>query len=239
MTQATDIILPFHSTREFPTEQHLEHCITTLLQHTHNFRMIFVDDNSDEIGGAFLNRIASGFPECVMVRTYKQRWFTRATNLGFRMVRTPWCVECNSDVIFGAGWLEELYACRDDVEEKGKGLGIKVGLVGSVHSPEDPRRYIATNHPDYVTGHCWLINMEAAEQVGISHGTPKDYLDETSAKTIHIFSDNFMCYEMNRLGWQTVKSHKSGVGHVAGKSWGHQLHRIPPTLEAVNFKYGN
>jgi glycosyltransferase involved in cell wall biosynthesis len=237
MTPPTDIVLPFHATREFPTEQHLEQCITTLLQHTHNFRLIFVDDSSDDIGRECVHKTASAFPECVVVRTYKQRWFTRATNLGLRMVRTPWCVEINSDVVFGADWLEELYAVREEIETHGKDLGIKVGLVGSVYSSEDPRRYIVTNQPDYVTGHCWLVNMAAAEQVGISHGTPKDPLDETSAKTIHIFSDNFMCYEMNRLGWQTVKSLKSGVGHIAGKSWGHQLHRIPSRVEEVDFRY--
>jgi glycosyltransferase involved in cell wall biosynthesis len=239
MTPPTDIIIPFHSTSEFNTAELLRECVSTLVETTHNFRLIFVDDCSDELGRVSLHNIASRFPECIVVRTYKQRWFTRATNLGLRMVRTPWCVEANSDVIFGVGWLEELYAVREEIETNGKALRIKVGLVGSVYSSEDPRRYVVTNQPDYVTGHCWLINMEAAEQVGISHGTPKDCLDETSEKTIHIFSDNFMCYEMNRLGWQTVKSLKSGVGHIAGKSWGHQLHRIPSKLEDVNFQYGN
>jgi glycosyltransferase involved in cell wall biosynthesis len=237
MTPPTDIVLPYRSTREFPTEKHLEVCIESLVKNTKNFRLIFVDDNSDDIGREFLNKTASAFPECVVIRTFKQRWFTRAVNLGFRLVRTPWCVEINSDVSLGVDWLEELYAVRDDVEENGKGMKVRVGLVGSVYAANEGRRYVTTQSPDYVTGHCWLVNMEAAEQVGISYGTPKDYLNETNPQSIHIFSDNFLCYAMNGLGWTTVKAFRSGVGHAAGKSWGHQLNRIPPTLDSVNFKY--
>jgi glycosyltransferase involved in cell wall biosynthesis len=232
---ATDIIIPFHATNEFRTETCLEQCIKTLIETTHNFRLIFVDDNSDDIGREKLHQIACTFPECVVVRTYKQRWFTRATNLGFRLVRTPWCVELNSDVILGAGWLEELYAVKDELECAGG----KVGLVGSVYAESDPRRYILTYPPNFVTGHAWLVNMEAAQQVGKLLNTPKDYLDETTSRSIHIFSDNHFCYHMNQLGWQTAMALKSGVGHVAGKSWGHKLDRIPSTLSSVEWKYGN
>jgi glycosyltransferase involved in cell wall biosynthesis len=235
MTPPTDIIIPFRSTGEFRTESCLEQCIVTLLEHTHNFRLVFVDDACDDIGREFLHKTAMAFPECVVVRTYKQRWFTRAVNLGLRMARTPWCVELNSDVVLGENWLEELYAVRDEVEALNQK---KVGLVGSVYAANEQRRYWVTQPPDFVTGHCWLINMEAAAQVGTSHGTPKDYLDETADKTVHIFSDNYLCYQLNNLGWQTVAAFKSGVGHVAGRSWGHQLHRIPSCKE-VDFKWGN
>jgi len=234
MTPPTDIILPFHSTPQFRTESCLEECIKTLRENTDNFRMIFVDDCCDDVGRDCLHKIASSFPECAVIRTYKQKWFTRAVNLGFRLVRTPWCVEINSDVGFGVGWLEELYAVRDEIEAAGK----KVGLVGSVYSAVEQRRYHCTQGVDFVTGHCWLINMQAAAEVGVSQGTPKDYLDETTPRSIHIFSDNHLCYAMNRLGWQTVMAFKSGVGHVAGRSWGHQLHSIPLTCDAVDFKYG-
>ena len=235
-TPATDIVIPFRSVDKFRTEACLKHCIETLFENTHNFRLIFVDDNSDDVGREFLHGIACTYPECVVIRTYKQRWFTRAVNLGLRLVRTPWCVELNSDVSLGVGWLEELYAVKDELEQNG---GMRVGLVGSVYAANEPRRYHVTRPPDFVTGHCWLINMEAARQVSVTLGTPNDYLDETNAKSIHIFSDNHLCYQMNNLGWQTVMAFKSGVGHAAGKSWGHRLGDIPSSLSAVEFKYGN
>lgn len=235
MTPNTDIVIPFRSTPVFRTEQCLEQCIITLLQNTHNFRLIFVDDACDDVGREFLHKTASAFPESVVVRTHKQRWFTRAVNLGFRLARTPWVVEINSDVVLGENWLEELYDVKDDVESK----QMKVGLVGSVYAANEQRRYFVTHHPDYVTGHAWLCRMEALEQVGATNGTPKDYLNETNPLAIHIRSDNQLCYEMNRLGWNTVMAFKSGVGHTAGKSWGHRLYDIPNTLESVEWKYGN
>jgi glycosyltransferase involved in cell wall biosynthesis len=232
-TPNTDIIIPFRSTPQFRTEQHLDECIGSLQRNTHNYRLIFVDDNSDEIGRAHLHKYAATFPECVVIRTYKQRWFTRAVNLGFRLARTPWVVEVNSDVSLGVGWLEELYAVKDEVESK----GAKVGLIGSVYNAGEPRRYNVTHHPDYVTGHTWLCSVPALEQVGAMHNTPKDYLSELSPLTIHIRSDNQLCYDLNQLGWTTVQSFKSGVGHAAGRSWGHRLHDIPNTLESVEWKY--
>ena len=234
-TPNTDIVIPFRSTGMFNTEQYLEECIRTLVERTHNFRLIFVDDNSDDLGRVRLHNIAARFPECVVVRTYKQRWFTRAVNLGLRLVRTPWCVELNSDTILGEGWLEELYAVAMEVAALS---GKRVGLVGSVYAANEPRRYHVTTPPDFVTGHCWLINMEAAAAVSSALGTPKDCLDETAPRSIHIFSDNHLCYQMNALGWQTVMAFKSGVGHIAGKSWGHNLGLIPRTCEEVNFQYG-
>jgi glycosyltransferase involved in cell wall biosynthesis len=232
MTPDTDIVIPFRSTPAFRTEACLDQCVHTLREKTHNYRLIFVDDACDDIGREHLHQVASTFADSVVVRSHRQRWFTRAVNLGFRLARTPWVAEVNSDVGFGDGWLEELYAVRDEVEPTQK-----VGLVGSVYAANEQRRYLITRHPDYVTGHAWLCRVEALEQVGAKNGTPKDYLNETNPQAIHIRSDNHLCYDMNNLGWATVMAFKSGVGHAAGKSWGHRLHDIPNTLESVTWRY--
>ena len=195
--------------------------------------MIFVDDASDEVGKQHLEKTAASFPESVLVRTYRQRWFTRAVNLGLRLVRTPWAVELNSDCVLGEGWLEELYAVKDHFE----GVGKKVGLVGSVYSANHPLRFQCTKFPDFVTGHCLLLNMQALQEVATTRNTPNVYLNESSPKTIHIFSDNEVCFDLNKLDYQTVMAFKSGVGHIAGKSWGHRLDRIPQRVEDVDFKW--
>jgi len=225
-TQNIDIVIPIRLTREFASaDNYFMGCISHLQTNTRNFRPIFVDDNSDAVGQSVIETFASNFSSGILIRTHKQRWFTRAVNLGLRLVNTPWAVVLNSDTCVEEGWLEELFAVREEFE-KNRYL---VGLVGSVYSPQDPRRFVETRHPDFVTGHCWLLNMQAVKEVG--------YLDETTPKTIHIFSDNYLCYDMNRRGWRTVVSHYSKVLHEAGKSWGHQLHRIPNTLDAVNDQY--
>lgn len=235
MTPQTDIVLPFHSTRQYPTEEHVNKCITSLRNTAKNFRLIFVDDASDDVGRKEIERLAYHFPESVLVHTHKQRWFTRAVNIGLRLVRTPWAVEINSDVVFEDGWLDELYAIKDELESGGE----KVGLIGSVYTGPVPIRYVRTQNPDYVTGHCWLLNIKALKEAATSRGTPDDYLDERNNQTIHIRSDNFICYDLNRLGWSTIKSFNSRVIHVAGKSWGHKLERIPRAISEVDYYYGN
>ena len=232
-TPRTDIVIPFRSNRQFPTEPFIERCVDTLVQYTQNFRLIFVDDNSDQIGREFIQKIADRFTESTLVRTNKQKWFTRAVNIGLRLVKTEWAVEVNSDCEFGEGWLEELYAVRDELTS----MGGKVGLVGSVYNAGETRRYFCTTPTRFVTGHCWLLNMKALKETAERRGTSNDYLDETSPKNIHIFSDNQLCYDLNGLGYVTAEAYKSGVGHIAGKSWGHLLGSIPQSCEQVDYHY--
>jgi len=225
------IVIPVHSRAPFDTREHLRRCVGTLCNNTDNFRVVFVDDYCDCEGSECIAELATQFRESYVVRTMKQRWFTRAVNLGLRLVRTPWAVEANSDVVFHPGWLEELFAVRDDAVAQGK----KVGLVGSVYSADEQRRWAEMHKPDFVTGHTWLLNMQALEECAAKRGTSGWYLDEVSPRSIHIFSDNFICYEMNDLGWSPIASFKSAVGHdAAGASWGHQLGAIPLRLTDVN-----
>lgn len=221
------IVVPVHSRGEYDTRECLRTCIDNIQATADNFRMIFVDDFCDEAGSVVVREMASRFRESYVIRTEKQRWFTRAMNLGLRLVRTPWVVTVNTDCTFDKGWLDELLAVRDEV-------GGKVGLVGSVLSGEEPRRYAVITHPDYVTGHCLLMSMQALYECSAHRGMPGWYFDETQAINIHIRSDNEICRTMSALGYSTVKSFKSAVGHVSGRSWGHQLHRIPSRLSDVN-----
>ena len=233
MTPPTDIIIPVHGNREFPVEDVFQDCVRTVSNHTHNFRYIFVADACDDICLQVIHRVANSFPESNLIQTQKQNWFTRAVNLGLRLVRTPYAVVLNCDTVVDTGWLEELYAIKDEVEAT---VG-RVGLVGSQESQEEPRRYQVSEGQDYVTGHCWLLNMAAVQEASHMHGTPGWYLDETRADAIHIRSDVFICWELNRLGWQCVKSFKSHVGHYGYKSWGARLHAIPNNVEMVNPKW--
>src|SRR5580692_224422 len=106
MTPNTDVLIPIHGTREFPVEHVFEQCVETVIKNTRNFRFIFVDDACDDICSNVIRRVAESFPYSIVVRTNKQRWFSRAVNLGLRMVRTPWAVELNCDTVVDAGWLD-------------------------------------------------------------------------------------------------------------------------------------
>lgn len=234
MTPNTDIIIPVRGTREFPVEQTFSECVDSICKHTSNFRFIFVDDNSDEICRNAVEQIAARFHSAILIRTNFQHWFTRAINLGLRMVRSPWVVTLNCDTVVDAGWLEELYAVKDDATI---GYG-QVGLVGSVLSEEEPRRYELSVGQDYVTGHGWLLSMDALTKASVQRGTPGIYLDETRADAIHIRSDVFICWQLNGLGFNCVKSFKSKVGHYGGRSWGHRVGVVQGLrLEDVSYRY--
>ena len=222
-----DIVIPVHATREHPTEKCFEYCLDTLADTTNvDYRLIIVDDFSDVHGQMIISYLAQQHRACkdaIYHRTPKQKWFTRAVNIGLSYVQTERALCLNSDVILTPGWLEELYAVWDNAAFV---TGRKVGLVGSVMSPHDPRRWIETRKPDYVTGHAWLLSMEAMHAVANSRGTPGKFLDETKIECIHIKSDVYLCYDMNRLGYGTFIATKSNVGHEGGKSWGHNLAKV-------------
>jgi len=228
----TDIVIGIRITREFPVEEMVGTCWESLYTHTHNFRPIVVDDSSDEQGARFIEGLIKGRRDIILIRTHFQHWYTRAFNLGLRMVRTPTVVLLNCDTVLDTGWMEELYAVKDEVAQQGR-----VGLVGSTMSLEEPRRYEVCRHPGYVTAHCWLADMQALFEASASRGMPGIYLDETNPLMIHIRSDVEMSYKMMELGWLCVSSFKSLVGHAGGRTWGYQLGAIPHSLEMVSYRY--
>jgi hypothetical protein len=85
---------------------------------------------------------------------------------------------------------------------------------------------VETREPNYVTGHALLLNIPAMQHCSDARGCSGWYFNETERRCIHIFSDNEICYLLNKLGYATIMSFKSGVGHLAGQSWGHDLGRI-------------
>jgi glycosyltransferase involved in cell wall biosynthesis len=233
-TPDTDIIVSVRITREFPNEGEFEQCIESLVENTSRYRLILVDDASDGVGQEVISNVAKRFRDCILLRTHFQHWFTRAFNLGLRMARTPVVVMLNSDTIPRAGWLEELYAVREEATLQ---VG-RVGIVASILSHEEPRRWANSVSQDYCTGHCWLVNMEALAEISARRGMPGIYLDETSPGTIHINSDVRACWEMNAAGWATIKSFKSHVDHHGGKAWGHQVWRVASLrMEDVAYHY--
>ena len=234
MTPNTDIIISLHSTQDYPVCSYFQKCIGDLEQHTKNYRLVLVEDGCDDEGRNAIEEVAKRH-QAILIHTGKQRWFTRAYNLGLRMARTERVVLLNVDTELGPGWLDELY---DVWEEAQKTVG-RVGLVGDVHSDAEPRRWANSVGKDYVTGHCWLVSMSALYDISADRGQPGIYLDETKAGAIHIHSDTWACWDMNRLGWATVKAFKAPIGHHGGKTWGHRLGLIPSSLAEVDYEYEN
>jgi glycosyltransferase involved in cell wall biosynthesis len=216
----TDVVIPVHNALDYT-----EACINSVFAHTPQInRLILVDDFSQPEVTAYLLSVLVNHSSALYIRTGTQRWFTRASNLGLRLVRTSRCVLLNSDCVVDKDWLEELYAVWTDVEETLPGK--RIGLVGSTLSGEEPRRWAEYREPGYVTGHCLLLSVAVLSEISARRGMPGIYLDEVHQNAIHINSDRFLSYELNQAGYVTVASFKSAVGHHGGKSWGHNLAKI-------------
>ena len=213
----TDIVIPVHDAFDY-----LKPCIETLYQNTENFRLIIVDDFSfTPQAEEFCRYIVTKDPNNLLVRTNKQKWFTRASNIGLRLSRTPNVVLLNSDCVLNEGWLEELYGCgeeflRDNPKDK-------LGIVGAVLWLESPVRYKAVYEPEYVTGHALMFNRNAMEELATRRGTPGWWLNELERSQIHINSDRIVCYDLNRIGYKTIISYHCPIGHHGGKSWSYDL----------------
>ena len=232
MIPKTDILITFRSSAPYRTEGYLRDLVDSIVANTPKcYRFIFVDDDCDDIGRAFVDNVANEFPTSLLIRTHLQHWFTRATNIGLRQVRTERAIALNVDTFCGHGWLEELYEVWAEVEKQSN---MPVGLVGSVRSCEEARRWDLTPNAsfNYVTGHAWMLNMKAVQHVITARGS---FLDESRLDMAHIRSDVEVCLLLNKLGYLTVRSFKSHVDHFGGKSWGLSL----PTVNAIELGYLN
>jgi glycosyltransferase involved in cell wall biosynthesis len=220
-----DIVVPVHNALDY-----VQTCLTTLYETTENFRLIVVDDYSNRETKAYLASELGHHRIHTLVSTSRQRWFTEAANTGLRLVKTDMVILLNSDCHMHPGWLEELRAVWDLGREVGK-----VGLVGSMHSPGNSSRWQVVSEPNYVTGHCLLLSLPILQEVASQRHPPGGFLDDTRSDAIHINSDRFLSYEINRLGYQTIIAHHSAVSHAGGRSWSHELGKLSGlSLESIN-----
>lgn len=221
-----DIVVSLYADRLHPAETYFRGCIESLEANTRDYRLIVVDDHCDPVARDWLAQFVFDYslrhPNTMLIRSHKQRWFTRAYNIGLRLVHTERAIVLNADTVLCKGWLEEL----NDVWAEVSGLA-KVGLVGSeIYNPNLPLRWEHAVKPAYVTGHCWMVSMAALEHASLCHGTPGWYLDETEQLNIHIRSDVDLCHRLTDLGYACIKCFRANVGHAGGKSWGYDLPRI-------------
>ena len=216
----TDVVIPVHNALS-----DLKECLVTVQQYTVDCRLILVDDCSEWNTTEFLYDFGKKNPSCIIMRTNRQRWFTRASNLGLKIVRTERSVLLNSDCVVDSGWLEELFDVWAEFQQQNPQR--KIGLVGSVLSAEEPRRYAEIIYPGFVTGHCLLLSIPALFEISAARGMPGWYLNEVNVHAAHIHSDRDCSWELQKLGYATIASFKSAVGHKFGRSWHCDLGAIP------------
>jgi len=194
-----DVVIPVHNALD-----HFKKMVESLYLHTRreDYRLIIVDDASDGETKKFIEGL-----DCdVRVENNKQLWFTRAVNIGLDNTTCSLIAALNTDIVLCEGWLGVFSEYFKDE---------KVMLAGSDYQP--PRKGCTyPTHPDYVTGHCWMIRRWFLEEFGT--------LDEKHA---HIDSDRHFSYEVNNRGFKVVRNHSLPIIHGTGPSWGRQIGKLP------------
>ncbi len=103
---SVDVVIPVHNAL---TE--LAECIASIRRCTGSTlnRIILVDDASDRVTAAWLDRIALSNADTTLIRNPTNLGFTRSVIAGIAESRAPYFVLLNSDTVVTPGWLEGLW----------------------------------------------------------------------------------------------------------------------------------
>lgn len=194
-------MIPVHNALHY-----LKRCLESLEEHTAEYRLILIDDASDEETADFLRRYSESSGAVLQVNQ-SQQWFTRTVNRGLRLCENDWVALLNSDLELSARWLEGLYKAALGQE--------RVGVVGCCQvSPEGgglhsgfvqgrPNTNVGeVTEVDWVTAAAWLLRCSLLREVG--------YLDEGHK---HFESDRHYCYAVRKAGWKVLYAPVTIVHH--------------------------
>jgi O-antigen biosynthesis protein len=116
-TAAVDIIICVHNAL-----QSVVVCLQSVIDHTSTpYRLIIVNDGSDESTSTFLRAFASHY-ECVLIVNSEALGYTKAANIAMASSRGDYALFLNSDTIVSARWLDKLLECAESDN--------RIGLVG-------------------------------------------------------------------------------------------------------------
>ncbi|NQT06423.1 MAG: glycosyltransferase, partial [Candidatus Omnitrophica bacterium] len=96
-------------------------CVDAIERSTHYpYRLILVDNNSDEYTAEYLNGLARGRDSVTLIRNSENMGFIKAANQGLRLAASPYVCLMNNDTVATAGWLGKMVA----LAESDTGIGL-------------------------------------------------------------------------------------------------------------------
>ena len=200
-------------------EPHLaSHCIESLLANTNypHWRLLIVDDQSDEMTRTMLEGYASQYPNIVVHRHETNLGFVGTYNHGIALAKAKYLVFVNSDIIVPPGWLGRLVevaeadpsiALVNPLSNEAANLSVPMAPGTSCFSLD---KLLAAKNGnvafDIVTaiGFCLLVRREALER----HGA----LDDAFGRGYCEDSDLHM--RLTSHGWRSVAAPNTYVYHL-------------------------
>ena len=171
---ACDIVIPAYNALDA-----LDHCLTSVRTHTSPpFRVIVVDDASDERVACYLRAVAATDERVELLRNERNLGFVRTANRGLSATTAPFACLLNSDTIVTPGWLEALIRCaRSDPRiavvnpTSNAAVNLSVQMAPGLNMFTMAEAVAARSrrvYPDVVTavGFCLLITRAALERFG-------------------------------------------------------------------------
>ena len=111
----------------------MPHCLHSIFEQTYkDFQVLVIDNNSQDNTVDFIRK---NYPEVAVLHNNKNHGFARANNQGLMLLKSPYVVLCNPDIVLEPDWLEKTMAVAEDEKYKvyggfgGKLLKLKL-LVG-------------------------------------------------------------------------------------------------------------
>ena len=116
--ESVDVIVCVHNALE-----DVRLCLGSVVSRTTgNYRLVVVNDGSDEETSEFLRGFCAAQPGALLIETHGPLGYTRAANAGLRASEADHAVLLNSDTVVPSLWLERLLACMNSDDA--------IGIVG-------------------------------------------------------------------------------------------------------------
>ncbi len=154
-------------------------CLESVAAHTDPpYRVILVDDASDDHTAAWLRRFAAGHSRFTVLRNPVNLGFVGSVNAGMKASETGDLVLLNSDTLVTPGWLSGLVRCAQSdpaigvispLTTRSSHLWIAPNPGETVfETAQHIRRVSPSEYPDVVTpeGWCYYIKREVYERIG-------------------------------------------------------------------------
>ena len=177
---------------------------------------VFVNDSSDEHTTEMLLEYCSN-RNCQYLYNDKQQLFTRSLNRAIRACQpnTDLYVCVNTDCELKPGWLNRLVSAYEK-HPKSAIIGYPDGSPNDGEGEQQAFYPSVPDHPDYITGHCFLVPKQAFKDIGV--------LCETDINQAHIASERLWCWRAAKKGYEMYYVNSNLCVHDSGgPSWNRDL----------------
>lgn len=248
-----DVVVCVHNALE-----HVERCLASVLTRTTvNFRLIVVNDGSDEPTTARLHELAADHAEMEVVETSLEPrpiGYAGAANRGLRHGSADYVVLLNSDTIVPRLWIEGLLdamssgedvgmvgplsnaASWQSVPERSDADGWKVNELPAGYNVDDFGELVhalsARRFPRvaFLNGFCLMLRRSVVERIGL--------LDEAAFPQGYGEEDDY-CLRMREAGYELAVADHCFVYHAKSKSFGARREALARAgSEALVAKHG-